>query len=263
MGRFFIFIIAVASWLLSDAMSTVTLPVEKSGLSRECLQSMIWDATKVPTNECYGSGYISVAPDGLVKESLGEYTELYRRRDNRILWRGFTVGRYIGCLVDSTVIYSLLPLNDGGGAEYKFSAKVRSHDILLYEMSGSCSSRLRANGRFIISPGDTIPANLMAESRRYIVAADGHLPPDTTTVQFYRWYANGEDIPFAVQVCREGYGECLFMISGITEKLMDNDDDNDGVDDAAKVRELLDSIKVSVGHGSLSIALGQLEGSYA
>jgi len=263
MGRFFIFIIAVASWLLSDAMSTVTLPVEKSGLSRECLQSMIWDATKVPTNECYGSGYISVAPDGLVKESLGEYTELYRRRDNRILWRGFTVGRYIGCLVDSTVMYSLLPLDDGGGAEYKFSAKVKSHDIFLYEMSGSCSSRLCANGRFIISPGDTIPANLMIESRRYIVAVDGHLPADTTTVQFYRWYATGEDIPFAVQVRREGYSECLFMISEITEKLTDSDDDDYGGDDAAKVRELLDNIKVSVGHDTVSISLGQFYGSCA
>lgn len=261
MGRFFIFIIIVASWLLSDAMSTVTLPVEKSGLSRECLQSMIWDATKVSTNECYGSGYISVAPDGLVKESLGEYTELYRRRDNRILWRGFTMGRYIGCLVDSTVIYALLPLDDGGGAECKFSAKVKSHDILLYEMSGSCSTRLCAKGKFIISPGDTIPASLMTESRRYIETADGHLPPDTTTIQFYRWYANGEDMPFAVQVNREGYSECLFMISETTEKLTYNDDDDGGGDDVAK--ELLDNIKISAGHGTVSISLGQFEGSYA
>ena len=95
------------------------------------------------------------------------------------------------------------------------------------------------------------------------MAVDGHLPADTTTVQFYRWYATGEDIPFAVQVRREGYSECLFMISEITEKLTDSDDDDYGGDDAAKVRELLDNIKVSVGHDTVSISLGQFDGSCA
>ncbi len=53
------------------------------------------------------------------------------------------------------------------------------------------------------------------------------------------------------------------MISEITEKLTDSDDDDYGGDDAAKVRELLDNIKVSVGHDTVSISLGQFDGSCA
>ncbi len=225
---------------------------------------MIWDATKVPTNECYGSGYISVAR-----------MALSRRRASASIPNCIDVGiigYYGGGLLSAATsdVLSTVRLCTlycrwmmAEVPNINSAPRSKSHDIFLYEMSGSCSSRLCANGRFIISPGDTIPANLMIESRRYIVAVDGHLPADTTTVQFYRWYATGEDIPFAVQVRREGYSECLFMISEITEKLTDSDDDDYGGDDAAKVRELLDNIKVSVGHDTVSISLGQFDGSCA
>ena len=97
---------------------------------------MIWDATKVPTNECYGSATYQLPGWPCQRRASASIPNCIDVGIIGYYGGGLLSAATSGCLVDSTVMYSLLPLDDGGGAEYKFSAKVKSHDIFLYEMSG-------------------------------------------------------------------------------------------------------------------------------
>lgn len=252
-------IVIALAWQTLSAIPAVTFPIEKTGMSDEALRSEFWDATKVSTNECYGLGSIVIEPTGLVKETLGGFTELYQYHNDKILWRGFTIGRSIGCIVDSVVITAPLPIEPKGCDEYPFSGSVNSHDIILYNLSGTCVSQVSGRGRFVLSPGDTIPATLLVEHRHYVNNEDNPATPDTTSVQFYRWYSPGNTLPFAVQVRRSGYSEILFLTSDIPE-IYDSDILKE---DSVDYQNLFDTMRVSSSYGNLNITLGQLSGAYA
>ena len=253
-----IFLIFI-SFRMAAAPQRLALPVEKNPFDEQELRPAVWDATSQSVIDERSRSHISLSSKGLIREYLDSFTSLYLFVEDSVYFRGSTYGTEIGVLADTAKLVLRFPLSVGSRFGSEYAARGLAFSETPIAEKGSVLSEVLSRGRFIHAPGDTSAATMTYEKR---CMATVFAPTDSSdykdvpshTLEFYRWYGEGNRLPFAVQRRLDG-GEWRLWLCGESAGQSGSDSDRD-----KDIRpSILANAEISVGNGFVSVTLGAAE----
>lgn len=235
----------------------LALPVEKDPFDEQEISSAIWDASAHSVVDERSRNHISLSSKGLVREYLDSFTSLYLFVEDSVYFRGYTHGTEIGVLADTAKLVLRFPLSVGSQFGSEYAARGLAFSETPIAEKGSVLSEVLSKGRFIHAPGDTSEATLTYEKR---CMATVFAPTDSSdykdvpshTLEFYRWYGDGDRLPFAVQRRLDGREWQLWLCDDSAEQ-------NSPESDKDIRPTILANAEISVGNGLVSVTLGAAE----
>lgn len=205
-------------------------------------------------------GFVYMNPGGFITEYIGGDAEHYILRADSLIFRGYTRGRNIGALVDSTALAMHCPPMPGDSVVTRYSLSGSIDGMPVFRDRGNLKSEVTDPGRFIFAPGDTVEAYLVHEQRTYITAF-GDSVSSTNTDEFWRWYLQGERLPFALQL---RHGDDMAPRLFLSDRFPANRENASRVQKEEDARQkILDSAQVMISDREATVILGRMPGAEA
>ena len=243
----------LAAFSLTAVAERRDMPCERVAFGDRVLEGTFWDASAQSAVDEGGRGFASMGSRGFITEYIDTDAEHYLLRGDSLLFRGYTRGRNIGALVDSVAPMLRFPLVPGDSLVSAYTVSGSIDGLPVFREEGEVCGRVLRRGRFVYAPGDTVTALLVHERRTCATMAD-----DSTATanhdEFWRWYAPGEYVPFAVQMRRSGDGSARLFTGERPEGEEAEEDDDEG-----RRRVLADAV-TEVSGDAVTVTLGCLAG---
>ena len=239
----------------------ISLPVERVPFDKEELEKGLWDASAKSELSIADNIYVSLSPKGVLRQCIGDTTDMYLLTGDTLLFKGYTVGREIGILTDSTVSVMQFPLLPGSTISAAYTGNGLAFGEVKMKCKGAVSASVVRRGHFVFAPGDTVDAVLTEVLRTEKSVFN---PADTlnwdeipgTTVELLRWSIPGSILPFALQLRNNGGAWRLFM----TNSILETSSPHDEVSEEASFKDLLTKAQVSITPAAVELLLGKASG---
>lgn len=246
----------LAAFSLTAVAERRDMPCERVAFGDRVLEGTFWDASAQSAVDEGGRGFASMGSRGFITEYIDADAEHYLLRGDSLLFRGYTRGRNIGALVDSVAPMLRFPLVPGDSLVSAYTVSGSVDGLPVFREEGEVCGCVLRRGRFVYASGDTVAALLVHERRTCATIAD-----DSTATanhdEFWRWYAPGEYVPFAVQMRRSGDGSARLFTGERPEG--EEAEEDDAPDDERRRRVLADAV-AEVSGDAVTVTLGCLPG---
>lgn len=189
---------------------------------------------------------LRINPKGEYFEVINGVTDIYLFKNDTIHYRGWNRGRSSSVLCNNPV--PLFPLSNDCCVEIcsSFTGKGIHCVDTPFVFEGMASGKKMGRGILILSPADTLDnVTLVHETRQFQIRLHDEVsdPEHSSAVSIYRWYCEGDSLPFAIQY-KTG-GESRLYIDDRSS--IDKSDENE-----AAIKEWLSNIAMQVSAGIIS-----------
>lgn len=233
------------------------LPYECAPFSDRALSGAVWDASTRGIIDDDGRGFISLNSRGFVTEYIDGDAEHYLIRGDSLIFRGYTRGRSVGALADSIAQVLLFPLIPGDSVVSEYSVSGSVDGVPVFSDEGTVCGKVAREGLFVFAPGDSVPA-LLVHERRTCTTTIGDSISAANTDDFWRWYAAGSRIPFALQFRRsDGQPARLFLTDRFPGALQSPAETEPETDARQRI---LDGAEVTISRSEVTVTLGNMPG---
>lgn len=191
------------------------LPVVYDAFSGDIAKSDVWDVTRLGVRSTRGDVAVMIGESGTYSEYFGNMVFHYLLKGDSVLYRGYTCGRFEGLINDYMTIAWKRPLEVGTRLATFTQRGMR--DNIRMETTTRFESEAVGRGRFVLSVADTLHNVFLIREKHSVseCLADSRISLNDYTLEFHRWFAGNDSVPFAVQFSLSGdkFAESALYVS--------------------------------------------------